>query len=203
MKDNNIHARTRSPYAQDFDPKNGLESFSKLFDPSKSYNPHPRLAPNQIVDNTSVPLSENPIISRALSAEQRASYSDPWDQSFGGNSSTVPNSPIVDAQTPDRPPPALKPSAPARVPNQVLTNGDVGFPSLDAAMDSHLGDALQISAEKSKFLSDLEHNINEGIAQNMAGVRSMTELPKPTILKAGFDPKGSFKGDRYDSEVRI
>ena len=200
MNENHIHTRNGKAQADEFISRNLPDSFSKLFDPSQSYNAHLLPPPNQTTDNTSIPSKVIPIISRALSAEQRASYSDPWEQSFDSNSPTVPNSPIITSETPNRPPPDLEPRTPTKMSTQVITTREVGFPSLDAAMDFDLGNGPTTANDKNNLLSELTSDINEQIGKHMTGITSISELPKPTVLKAGFDPKGSFRGNEYNSE---
>jgi len=152
-------------------------------------------AANKTPNDVSIPLNSVPIISRALNADQRASYSDPWEQSFDSNSPTIPNTPIVTSHTSKHPL-----SAPAMMLAQAITTRDVGFFSLDAAMDSDLTDAPPIVSERPKLRSDPQVDIDEQIPKDLAGLKSITELPKPTVLKAGFDTKGSFKGEEYSAE---
>ena len=186
---------------EEFNANVGPDSFSRLFDPSESYDAHLLPLTNQTPDNTSIPSNKLPIISRALSAEQRVNYSDPWEESFDSNSPTIPNTHIVTARTPNRPPPDLEPPAPTKMSTQVITSIDVGFSSLDAAMDSVLGNASPTAIETNP-LSEVTLDMDEQKAKHMTGTRDISELPKPKILKAGFDPKGSFKGNEYDSEKR-
>lgn len=77
---------------------------------------------------------------------------------------------------------------------QVLDSKDVGFGSLDAAMEvlSDLGDAPINPNTNMPSESDID--------AQMTGTASLAVMPPPTVLKAGFDAKRSFKGDEYNSE---
>ncbi|PSS12829.1 hypothetical protein M430DRAFT_20744 [Amorphotheca resinae ATCC 22711] len=111
-----------------------------------------------------------------------------WGKSMVSGSTTVPNSPV---------PPAVSSSyAP-------FSSKDVGFQSLDEILGPEGSDQppppgpITAPIQAPQVLEE-GPGIDEEVEEQMKAMTSLEDLPIPTVLKTGFDLKGSFRGQDYD-----
>jgi hypothetical protein len=138
-----------------------------------------------------------------------------WDSSCGG--STLPHSPIL-APTPlGNSPSPINLNIPHRVPSSYLLDLDVGISSLEDVLDGNgfpspkldsLAPELGIEEQKDmgervgmgreRLLDREGPGIDVELDEHLKGMGKLENLPKPGVLKTGFEIEGSFRGREYD-----
>ncbi|PMD39522.1 hypothetical protein L207DRAFT_634099 [Hyaloscypha variabilis F] len=114
------------------------------------------------------------------------------NNSFGSGSTTVPNTPILDATS-------FESSFVDVGMHSLEENMNMGSDGFPPALSFPPSDANSNTAADKRAGDEEEKNIDEQLQEQQAALEKFNAIPKPSVLNVGFSLEGTKRGNDYDT----